>query len=102
MESKPVSGPSWPKRRVLPLRRAPTCSCLVQPFSASRCPKKHQVGGELALLLGRGRVSGARLVENRRRFRLAAEIGVGVVESMVGKPPAHLVKEIVPLAERVP
>ena len=49
MESKPVSGPSWRSRRVLLLRKAPRCSCLTQPFSASHRPKQeHQEGRRIA------------------------------------------------------
>ena len=69
MESKPVSGPSCCSRRVLLLRSAPRCSCLVQPFSASSRPKNSIMNeANCALLLRR---SGLRRAAPCRRSSAA-------------------------------
>ena len=43
----------------------------------------------------------ARAAEDRRGFVLGGEIAVGVIQSVIGEPAAHLVEEIVALAERI-
>ena len=55
MESKPVSGPSWVSRRVLLLRSAPRCSCLVQPLrGVEPAEEQHHEASELRVFRGRG------------------------------------------------
>jgi hypothetical protein len=99
MESKPTSRPELGEHgRDSRCGSAPRCSCLVQPFSASSCPKNnHQVAGELCRTpTPLSWLAGAHLVEDQRRLRVRREVGKAAVQAVVAGAAAHLVEVVVP------
>ena len=70
-------------------------------FRVPLTEQQHEVGCEAGLFLRRGGVAGARAVEDGGGFGIRAEIGVGVLDAVVGETAAQRVEEIVALFEGV-
>ena len=102
IESKPVSGPSAWSIRVLLFRMAPKWNCCTQPFSAFISGQFVEHGRlELDDLVGIERLAAAQPPQRGRHFRGRVVGRVEGVQTVVGKPAADRVKEIVPLPQGV-